>query len=94
MPTPEPTAAPTPTPTQASVIIGDVNCDFIVGSTDALEILRVVASLGGLPECELSADVDCDGEITSRDALEILLYVVSLPQPPQGPGCPPIGTAG
>jgi hypothetical protein len=65
-----------------------------VGSTDALGILRVVASLGELPECELSADVDCDGEITSRDALEVLLYVVSLPQPPQGPGCPAIGTAG
>ena len=94
MPTPEPTAAPTPTPTQAPVIIGDVDCDFTVGSTDALGILRVVASLGELPVCELSADVDCDGEVTSRDALEILLYVVSLPQPPQGPGCPAIGTAG
>jgi len=94
MPTPEPTAAPTPTPTQTPMIVGDVNCDFTVGSTDALGILRVVASLGELPGCELSADVDCDGEITSRDALEILLYVVSLPQPPQGPGCPPIGTTG
>jgi cell division septation protein DedD len=82
------------TPTLTPAIIGDVDCDFTVGSTDALGILRVVASLGELPVCELSADVDCDGEVTSRDALEILLYVVSLPQPPQGPGCPPIGTAG
>lgn len=94
MPTPEPTATPTPTPTQTPVIIGDVDCDFTVGSTDALGILRLVASLGEQPECQPSADVNCDGEITSRDALEILLYVVSLPQPPQGPGCPPIGTAG
>ena len=94
-PTPAPTPTPTPTPvpptpTSAATIFGDVDCDYLVGSTDAMEVLRLVALIGEQPECHASADVDCDGRVTAVDALDILLYVVSLPRTP-GPGCPPIG---
>jgi hypothetical protein len=65
----------------------------VVGSTDALAVLRLVALLSEQPECHSPADVDCDGRVTAVDALDILLYVVSQPQQP-GPGCPPIGSLG
>ena len=67
-------------------------CDSVVGSTDAMQVLRLVALIGEQPECHATADVDCDGDVTAVDALDILLYVVSLPQPAQ-PGCPSIGAA-
>ena len=91
MPTPAPTPTPEPpTPTPAASVFGDVDCDSVVGSADAMEVLRLVALIGEQPECHAPADVDCDGDVTAVDALDILLYVVSLPQPAQ-PGCPPIG---
>jgi uncharacterized protein YkwD len=94
MPTPAPTHTPAPpTPTEPATIFGDVDCDLVVGSTDALAVLRLVALLSEQPECHSPADVDCDGRVTAVDALDILLYVVSQPQQP-GPGCPPIGSLG
>ncbi len=94
--TPVPTASPTntpapPTPTTPAAVFGDVDCDLVVGSTDALQVLRLVALLTEQPECHSPADVDCDGRVTAVDALDILLYVVSHPAQP-GPGCPPIGS--
>ena len=94
MPTPVPTPTPEPpTPTPAASVFGDVDCDSVVGSADAMEVLRLVALIGEQPECHAPADVDCDGDVTAVDALDILLYVVSLPQPAAQPGCPPIGAA-
>lgn len=93
---PVPTASPTntpapPTPTAPATVFGDVDCDLVVGSTDALKVLRLVALLSEQPECQSPADVDCDGRVTAVDALDILLYVVSQPAQ-SGPGCPPIGS--
>ena len=91
-PEPTPTPAPTPVPTPAPVY-GDTNCDFAVGSDDALLVLRAAAGLDLIAGCIDSGDADCDGDLDALDALDILRYVVSLPvDPPEG--CPPVGTSG
>jgi subtilisin family serine protease len=54
-------------------LLGDVNGDGSVSTTDALLILRYVNGLIGPNELNLTrADVDGDGSITSSDALLIL----------------------
>jgi hypothetical protein len=94
MPTPVPTDTPgPPTPTDPATVFGDVDCDLLVGSTDALQVLRLVALIAEQPECQSTADVNCDGLVTAVDALDILRYVVSQPAQP-GPGCPTIGSLG
>ncbi|HSP56201.1 MAG TPA: dockerin type I domain-containing protein, partial [Dehalococcoidia bacterium] len=79
-----------PTPTKPPTVFGDMDCDHSVGSNDALELLRLVASIGSPTSCSQSTDVNCDGATNAVDALEILLYVVSAPYTVSA-GCPPIG---
>lgn len=95
-PTAEPTPTdtveptPTPTPTPAPQLWGDVDCDGVVGSLDALAIVRGVAGLGGQGDCLNLADVDCSGAIDVVDALLVLRYTAGLPVTP-ATACPPIG---
>lgn len=57
---------------------GDVNCNDLVDSVDALLVLQYNASLvGGLP-CLSVADVNEDGSVTAIDAVLILQYAASL----------------
>jgi len=95
-PTGTPTDSPTPTPTAAPNKFGDVNCDGVVNSLDALTILLSISNLpfnipAGCPgPTNLTlADVNCDGVVDSLDALVLLLFVSNLPYM-QGSGCPPI----
>jgi glucose/arabinose dehydrogenase len=72
-------------------IQGDVDCDTVVGSVDALHVLRSVAAIPTTADClDTAADVDCDEAIDSVDSLRILRYIVQL-QNPAVPGCPAIG---
>jgi uncharacterized protein YkwD len=90
-PAPEPTPAPSPTPVPTPApVYGDTNCDSLVGSDDALLVLRAAAGLNLVAGCIDAGDADCDGDLDAVDALGILRYVVSLPVSPPD-GCPAIG---
>lgn len=97
----EPT--PVPTPSTHSPW-GDVDCDDLITSIDALAVLRHVAALPPIsePPCagvgspsKLGAvqfgDVDCDAVISSVDALRILRYVAGMYPGFTPPGCAPVG---
>ncbi len=63
-------------------LLGDVNVDGLVDSTDALIILTVDAGLPAGAFCPLNyGDVNLDGWVNSTDALIILTYNVGLPVP-------------
>lgn len=68
---------------------GDVDCNALVDSVDALHILRSVAELPQTADCLDAADVECDDDRDAVDALRILRYVVQLANPVAG--CAPIG---
>ena len=87
---PTPTPTPGPSPSSGPQMQGDVNCDDLATSVDALFILREVAGLGA-GACAGNGDVNCDGNRTSVDALGVLRYVASLPVNQNEP-CPDIGT--
>jgi hypothetical protein len=82
------TPVPTPPPTGAPKLAGDTDCDFSVGSLDALQVLREKAGMPDVPACIDAGDIDCDRD--SVDALGILRFTASLPVN-QPPTCPPIG---
>jgi hypothetical protein len=72
-------------------ILGDVNGDDTVNSTDALIILSCDVGIDTSPFCPMNCgDVNGDGLINSTDALVILSYDVgiSVPYPVGQPGCP------
>ena len=56
---------------------GDVNCDGIVNTTDALLVLRYVLGSAELADFS-AADVNGDGSVTTGDALMILRTVLGL----------------
>jgi hypothetical protein len=58
--------------------IGDVNCNGVADSIDALLILQRTAGLLSSLACEENADVNGDGEIDALDALLVLQYVAGL----------------
>jgi len=72
---------------------GDVDGNGIVGSPDAMWILRRIAELP-LPEggggCS-SQDVDCDSDRDAVDALKILRRIAAMPYSQREP-CPDIAT--
>jgi 5-hydroxyisourate hydrolase-like protein (transthyretin family) len=68
---------------------GDVDCNGVANSVDALKVLREVAGFGE-PPCAQAGDVNCDGADTAVDALFILRYVAFLPVN-QPPSCTDIG---
>ena len=77
--TPTPTRTPTRTPTPTSVSPrGDVTCDGIANSVDALFILQYQAGLIPSLPCLGAADVNRDGTIGPLDALLILQYGAGL----------------
>jgi len=72
-------------------ILGDVNGDEMVNSTDALIVLSCDVGIDVSQFCPMNCgDVNDDGFINSTDALIILSYDVGIPVPfPVGePGCP------
>ncbi|MCH8815304.1 MAG: matrixin family metalloprotease [Chloroflexi bacterium] len=93
-PPPAATATPTPSPTTSpkEATVGDVDCNDLIQSTDALYILRHAAGIPPDSECIADGDTDCDADIDAVDALGVLRFVVGLPIAPSGSGCPPIGS--
>lgn len=80
---------------QPDEILGDVNADGIVNSTDALIILA--ADVGGnvTSFCPMTCgDVNGDGSVNSTDALILLTFEVglSVPYAVGQPGCPTLVT--
>ena len=69
---------------------GDVDCNALVDSVDALHTLRSVAELPQTADCLDAADVDCDDDKDAVDALRTLRYIVQLANPVVA-GCAPIG---
>jgi hypothetical protein len=78
-------------------ILGDVNGDDVVNSTDALIVLSCDAGLNTTQFCPMNCgDVNDDGLVNSTDALIILSYDagMSVPFLLGGPGCPASVTPG
>jgi phosphodiesterase/alkaline phosphatase D-like protein len=72
-------------------ILGDVNGDEVVNSTDALIILSCDAGMDTSGFCPMNCgDVNADGLVNSTDALIILSYDagMTVPYPVGEPGCP------
>ena len=70
-----PTRRPTSTPTERSAgVRGDVNCDNLTNSLDALLILQRIAGLISNLDCEHNADTNFDGTISVVDAALILQF--------------------
>ena len=68
-----PTRRPTNTPTERFAgTRGDVNCDNLTNSLDALLILQRIAGLISNLDCAHNADTNFDGTISAVDALLIL----------------------
>jgi hypothetical protein len=81
----------TATFTTETGILGDVNGDGVVNSTDALIVLSCDVGLDTSGYCPMNCgDVNADGLVNSTDALVILSYDVGLtvPFPVGEPGCP------
>jgi uncharacterized repeat protein (TIGR02543 family) len=81
----------TATFTAETDIIGDVNGDGIVNSTDALIVLSCDVGIDTSAYCPMNrGDVNGDGLVNSTDALIILSYDVgiSVPYPVGEPGYP------
>jgi hypothetical protein len=75
----------------SSGLLGDVNGDGVVNSTDALVILSCDAGVDTSQFCPMNCgDVNGDGLVNSTDALIILSYDVGMevPYPVGEPGCP------
>lgn len=90
-PAPTPSPSPSTTPPQTpNAIHGDANCDFSVGSLDALIILKKQAGYDVDSECLEHGNVDCDDDVDTLDALAILRWVVSQPIS-TNENCSPIG---
>ncbi len=87
--TPGPTATPAPTPGQP--IIGDADCNGIIGSADVLAALTYASKLGPGSTCQGRTDTDCDGFVTASDVLRILRYLAGDAIPPPT-GCVGIGS--
>ena len=106
-PTPTPTAGPspsdtiTPTATPGGLTQGDVDCNGVVNSVDALKVLRFVAQLSvsqedgcpliGTDVASLFGDINCNDAVNSVDSLGILRFVAQLPPLSAPPGCAPVG---
>jgi uncharacterized protein (DUF362 family) len=79
------------TTTVESGILGDVNGDGFVNSTDALIVLSCDVGINTSQYCPMNCgDVNSDGLVNSTDALIILSYDVGItvPYPVGEPGCP------
>jgi uncharacterized repeat protein (TIGR02543 family) len=76
---------------QATSVLGGVNGDGVVNSTDALIILSCDVGIDTSQFCPMNCgDVNGDGLLNSTDALIIVSYDVGLavPLPVGEPGCP------
>ncbi len=63
-------------------LIGDVNCDGTIDSSDARMVLRAAVGLEILDSyCSVAADVDKDSVISSTDARYVLRYSVGIIDP-------------
>jgi hypothetical protein len=74
-----------------SGLLGDVNGDDVVNSTDALIILSCDVGIDTSQFCPMNCgDVNADGLVNSTDALIILSYDAGMgvPYPVGEPGCP------
>ena len=69
---------PPPTATPSDALLGDVDCDGVVSSLDALLLLQLVAQLVDELSCPDVADVNGDGVVDAVDALWILWIEAGL----------------
>jgi len=69
---------PPPTATPSDALLGDVDCDGVVSSLDALLLLQLVAQLVDELSCPDVADVNEDGMVDAVDALWILWIEAGL----------------
>ena len=69
---------PPPTATPPDLMLGDVDCDGVVSSLDALLLLQLVAQLVDELSCPDVADVNEDGMVDAVDALWILWIEAGL----------------
>jgi len=77
-------------------LLGDVDMDGLVNSTDALIVLSADAGLDTTVNCPMNyGDVNADGYVNSTDALAILTYdaKLSVPYPLGQPAEEPTLTA-
>jgi hypothetical protein len=89
--TPTMTSGTVTVSTETTSILGDVNGDELVDSTDALIILSADVGVNTSQFCPMNCgDVNADGYIDSTDALIVLSYDVGMtvPFPIGQPGCP------
>ncbi len=63
---------------EASNLFGDVDCNEIVSSVDAVLILQLDTALIGSLPCENKSDLDEDGTTDSTDALTVLQFEAQL----------------
>jgi hypothetical protein len=82
---------PTPAPTSSQIILGDADCNGLIGLPDVLAALTYASNLGPGSACQGRTDTDCDGLVTANDVLRILRYLAGdkMPQPS---GCAEIGS--
>ena len=67
--------------TTHDVLMGDVNEDKEINSTDALQVMRYEAGLSNVvntADREIASDVNADKEINSTDALQVMRYEAGL----------------
>lgn len=78
---------------QASVVVGDADCNASINAFDALGVMHHTSQLPPDPGCVQLADVNCDGNIDQMDAVELLRYAGGLGPGDIPQGCAQIGSA-
>jgi Predicted solute binding protein len=88
--TPTLTVTPTPAPTSSQIILGDADCNGLIGLPDVLAALAYASNIPG-DACQGRTDTDCDGLITANDVLRVLRFLADdkMAQPS---GCAEIGS--
>ena len=67
-----------PTPAPAAKVFGDVDCNGVADSVDALVIIQFTSVIKGRLPCIRNGETNCDGRINALDAALILQYVAGL----------------
>ena len=71
-----PPEKPAPTPTDK--VFGDVDCNGVADSVDALVIIQFTSVIKGRLPCIRNGETNCDGRINAIDAALVLQFVAGL----------------